>query len=83
MISVTLFAVVLTVSALTGAVRDYVDISRQMLDLSIQQQVDNQAMMARVWEMIDTEQTTEPPATMSREDAVEALRESIRRDAGQ
>jgi hypothetical protein len=83
MITIMLFAAICALGAIAQVASTYVDISRQMLDLSIQQREDNQAMMDQVWAMIEAEQApTAPPATVSREDAVEALREQIWREAG-
>jgi hypothetical protein len=82
MIAMILFTAVLALGTIAQVASTYVDISRQMLELSTQQQADNAAMMDQVWAMIEAEQApTEPPATMSREEAVEALREQIWREA--
>jgi hypothetical protein len=70
----------LALMTLSNEIIRYVDISRQMLDLSIQQREDNAAVMARVWEIIDAD-PAEPPATMSQTDALDVLREGIRREA--
>jgi hypothetical protein len=81
-IAMILLAAVLALGTIAQVASTYVDISRQMLELSAQQQADNAAMMDQVWAMIEAEQaTTEPPATMSQADALDVLRESIRREA--
>ena len=54
----------------------------QMLELSRKQYEDNQAMTARVVEMLDAEpDAPEPTAAISQADALDVLRESLRQDA--
>jgi hypothetical protein len=82
LIAGVLLSIAIALTIIAGIAREQVDINRQMLELSRQQYEDNQAITARMMEKLDADPPmTDPPPTLSREEAYEILKEGIREEA--